>query len=224
VNQAFGQEQRVIWALWASAAIVAVGGFLPLVFGGTSSRITSVIIPFAVGAIGLAACALFHSQGRITTSVIYFVAGLAIVYGLLSMFSLPVRLAALGECPALPAPCTTGLPRPLTDGENNGLGAAAACGIASLMLGFYGLVTAYRRPVEQHAAPPVRRIPPMEKAAAAPQDSAGPVETVETKPEPVVAKVEAAPEPKAEEEPEHPAHDDEELPELPPHESGTPTT
>ena len=137
------------------------------------------------------------------------------------MFSLPVRLAALGECPALPAPCTTGLPRPLTDGENNGLGAAAACGIASLMLGFYGLVTAYRRPVEQHAAPPVRRIPPMEKAAAAPQDPAAPAET---KPEPVVAKVEAAPEPKAEEEAEHPAHDDEELPELPPHESGTPTT
>jgi len=220
VNQALGQEQRVIWALWASAAIVAVGGFLPLVFGGTSSRIAGVIIPFAVGAIGIAACALFHSQGRITTSVIYFVAGLAIVYGLLSIFSLPVRLAALGTCPVLPAPCTTGLPRPLTDGENNGLGAAAACGIAALMLGFYGLVTAYRRPVQQEAAPPVRRIPPMEKAAA-PQI---PAEPVEAKPEAVLAKVESAPAAAAEEEPELPAHDEEELPELPPHESGTPTT
>ena len=217
VIQSPGQERRVIWALWLAAAVVAVGGLMPLAFGGTSSRITSAIIPFGIGAIALAACAVFHSQGRTPISVIYFVAGLAIVYGLLSIFSLPIRLAALGTCPALPAPCSTGLPRPLTDGENNGIGAAAACGIAGLLLGFYGLVTAFRRPLAQPATPPVRRIPPMEKPAPvaappppAPAEAKAPPAPVEPKPE--------------EEEPELPAHEEEELPELPPHESTSATT
>ena len=216
VIDASGQERRVIWALWLAAALVAAAGLMPFVFGGTSSRIASAIIPFGIGAIALAACAVFHSQGRTTLSVIYFVAGLAIVYGLLSIFSLPVRLAALGTCPALPAPCRTGLPRPMTDGENNGIGAAAFCGIAGLLLGFYGLVIAFRRPVLRQGAPPVRKIPPMDKAAPAPA------------PEPAPAEAKAAPgpaEPKAaEEEPELPAHEEEELPELPPHESSSATT
>ena len=210
-----GQERRVIWTLWLAAAIVAVGGLMPLVFGGTSSRIVSAIIPFGIGAVGLAACAVFHAQGRTPVSVIYFVAGLVIVYGLLSIFSLPIRLAALGTCPALHAPCTSGLPRPLTDGENNGIGAAAAFGIAGLLLGFYGLVTAFRRPAPQRSAPPVRRIPPMDKPAATP---AAPPEPAEVKAQP------AAEPPKAEEEPELPAHEEEELPELPPHESSSATT
>lgn len=209
-----GQERRVIWALWLAAAIVAAGGLMPLVFGGTSSRIVSAIIPFGIGAIGLAACAVFHSQGRTPVSVIYFVAGLVIVYGLLSIFSLPIRLAALGTCPALPAPCSTGLPRPMTDGENNGIGAAAAFGIAGLLLGFYGLVVAFRRPVLQRATPPVRRIPPMDKPAAASAPSPAPPE----------AKAQPAAAAKAEEEPELPAHEEEELPELPPHESTSATT
>ncbi len=213
---ATGQERRVIWALWLAAAVVAAAGLMPFVFGGTSSRIASAIIPFGIGAIALAACAVFHSQGRTTLSVVYFVAGLAIVYGLLSIFSLPIRLAALGTCPALPAPCGTGLPRPLTDGENNGIGAAAACGIAGLLLGFYGLVIAFRRPALQRSAPPVRKIPPMDKPAATPA------------PEPAPADVKAPPAPvelKAEQEgPELPAHEEEDLPELPPHESSSATT
>jgi hypothetical protein len=192
------------WPLWAAAALVALGGVLPLVFGGTSSRVAFVIVPFSVGAIALAACALFPSQGRTFAGILYFVAGLAIVYGLLSMFSFPLKLAVLGTCPAPPEPCTNGLPRPLTDGENTGMGVAAAFGIASLLLAFYGLMMLFRHPLLAPVGPAVRRIPPM----AAPKPA---------EPAPKVAQ-------ESKQEPELLAHEEEELPELPPHESSTPTT
>jgi hypothetical protein len=194
------QEQRKIWSIWAAAGLAALGGLTPFVFGGTSSRITSVLIPFWVAAIALAACGLLNTQSRTVLSVIYFVAGLAIVYGLLSMFSLPIRLAVLGTCPAAPAPCPTGLSRPLTDGENTGMGSAAALGIFALFLGFYGLMTILRGAVIPQLAPRERKIPPVAPAAA---------------PEPVAVAAPVAAEP----EPELPAHEEEELPELPPHES-----
>jgi hypothetical protein len=199
VNPSEASEQRIIWSLWLAAGIVFVGGLLPLFFGGTSSRVAGVIVPFAIGAIGIAACAALHTQSRTVVGIVYFVAGLAIVYGLLSIFSLPVRLAALGSCPIAPAPCTTGLPRALSDGENNGLGSAAAFGIIGLLVGFFGLVTLYRRPVVSTFTPPVRTIPPI----------------AHTSP-PVVQPLPPAPIAVAEE-PELPAP--EELPELPPHES-----
>lgn len=214
------QERRKVWSLWAAAGIVAVGGVAPLVFGGTSSRISNVIIPFGVAAVALAACGLLNTQGRTVLSIIYFVAGLAIVYGVLSMFSLPLRLAALGSCPAAPAPCPSGLLRPLTEGENTGMGAAAACGIAGLFLGFYGLVTIFRGAVIPQLAPRVRKIPPIAAPAApepvAPNPAAA--EPASTEPEPVVRAAASEPEP------ELPAHEEAEVRELPPHESSSANT
>lgn len=192
------------WTLWFAAALAVVGGVVPFVFGGTSSRIDIVIIPFWIGAAVFAACAFLPNQSRGVTALLYFIGGLAIVYGLLSIFSLPVRLAVLGTCPAPPAPCTTGLPTPLTNGENTGMGVAAAFGILAIFLGFYGLVTVYRKSSVAPNAPPVRTIPPV---APPPQ------------PAPVTAPPAAVVE-----EPELPAHEEEELPELPPHESTSDTT
>ena len=215
------QEQRLVWSLWLAAVVVAVGGFLPLAFGGTSSRISSVILPYGVGAVALMAGGLLSRQNRTLVAGIYFVAGLAIVYGILSMFSLPVRLAALGSCPALPAPCTTGLPRILTDAENNGMGSATALGIVGLFVGFFGLVTIYRRQAAHTFTPPVRKIPPIEAPPAAPPPAPAPEPEPPAPPakvkEPAVAVVDVD-----EEEPELPAP--EELPELPAHESSPSTT
>lgn len=199
-----GREQRLIWSLYLAAGIIFVGGLLPLFFGGTSSRVSSVVVPFTIGAIGLAACALLHDQNRTTVAIVYFVAGLAIVYGLLSMFALPIRLAALGSCPVAPYPCTSGLPRALSDGENTGIGSAAAFALVGLFVGFFGLFTLYRRPIPPPFTPPVRSIPP--------------VQPIVRKPAAVTV---AAPEKDAELE-ELPAH--EEPPELPPHESESATT
>jgi hypothetical protein len=186
---------------------------MPFVFGGSSSRLVGAIVPFAIGAIGLAATAALHNQSRATVAIVYFVAGLAIIYGLMSMFSLPLRLAALGSCPVVPAPCAGGLPRALSDGENNGIGAAAAFGIISLFIGFFGLATIYRRHAPLPYTPPVRTIPPMPPAPVIPdsRDYQGRVAvTTADKPD----KLEP-------EEPELPAP--EELPELPAHESSTNT-
>ena len=207
-------KTALAWTLWLAAALAVVGGVLPFVFGGTSSRIDSVIIPFWIGAALFAACAFLPNQSRGVTALLYFIGGLAIVYGLLSMFSLPVRLAVLGTCPAPPAPCTTGLPTPLTNGENTGLGAAAGFGILAIFLGFYGLVTVYRRSAVAPSAPPTRKIPPV---APAPP----PVAVAPAPPAVAVAPAAAA---EKEEEPELPAHEEEDLPELPPHESSSSTT
>ena len=214
------RDQRLIWSFWLAAGIVLLGGLLPLVFGGTESRVSGVILPFAVAAAGFAACALLNTQSRLLVAIIYFLAGLAIVYGLMSIFSLPVRLAALGSCPVAPQPCTTGLPRSLSDAENTGIGSAAAFGIAALFVGFFGLVTVYRRTALPQFAPPVRKIPPMPPAT-------GPADTPSSSDSPdypvsAVAKSPDMPDEPAEEDLELPAP--EELPELPAHESTTSTT
>lgn len=207
-----GRGQNTIWTLWLAAAIAFIGGLLPFVFGGTSSRISSVAVPFTIGAVGFAATALLHNQSRTLVAVVYFVAGLAIVFGLLSMFALPVRLAALGSCPVAPNPCPTGLPRALSDGENNGIGSAAAFGIVAVMVGFFGLATLYRRTAPQAFIPLERKIPPMPPATP----------VADAVPEATAAAPAPAPETEPEEEPELPAP--EELPELPAHESSTSTS
>lgn len=200
-----------MWSLWLGAAIVFIGGLTPLVFGGTSSRMASVVVPFTVAAAAFAGCALAHRQGRLFTALLYFVGGLAIVYGLLSMFAVPLQLAVLGSCPVAPGPCTSGLPRALSAGENTGLGAAAAFGLVAMFVAFFGLMVIFRRAVAPSTTPPVRQIPPVVAAPA-------------VKPATTRAAENGAEATAAAEEPELPPHVEEQLPELPPHESDPPTT
>jgi hypothetical protein len=206
-------EDRLVWSLWLAAGIAFIGGLTPLVFGGTSSRLAGVAVPFTVAAAAFAGCALAHNQGRLFTSLLYFVGGLAIVYGLLSMFAVPLQLAVLGSCPVVPDPCSSGLPRALSGGENTGLGAATAFGLVAIFVGFFGLMVIFRRAMAPFATPPVRQIPPI--AVAAPVQPAPEAKAAENGAEGVAA---------SEEEPELPPHVEEELPELPPHESDPPTT
>ena len=126
----WSREPHLIWSFWAAGAFVVLGGAIPFLIGGSSSRIASVFIPFAIAALAFAACALIHEQGRTVTSALYLLAGLAIVYGLLTMFALPLQLAVLGTCPIPPQPCPSGLQHALTVSENTGIGAAAAFGMA----------------------------------------------------------------------------------------------
>src|SRR5262245_1611128 len=171
-----------------------------------------VAVPFTVAGAAMAACALANRQGRLVSAILYFVGGLAIVYGILAMFAIPLELAVLGACPNPPAPCATGMGRPLTVGENTGMGFAAGFGLAALFVGFFGLMVVFRRPVLPMSMPaPVRQMPPLVPAKPPEADAKA-------------AEDGAAPEEAAEEEPELPAHLEEELPELPPHESEPPTT
>jgi hypothetical protein len=126
------------------------------------------LIPFAVAAILLAASALLHAQGRPITTLLYFLASLAIVYGMLAILTLPLRLAVIGTCPPAPAACTSGLERPMTSGESTALGLTIGLGIVAILTGFFALVTLYRRvaPGSPASIPPIRRIAPVIPKAA----------------------------------------------------------
>ncbi|HYM96262.1 MAG TPA: hypothetical protein VET26_03090 [Candidatus Sulfotelmatobacter sp.] len=232
-------SRRVVWAFWIAALLVAVGGVVPLLLAGTSGRISGVIIPFWIAAIALGACAMFHGQSRAIATGLYFIAGLAIVYGILAMLAVPLRLAVIGTCPPAPAQCALGYEPQMTDAENTGLGFATGMGIVSVLVGFFGLVVFYRRlaaaspgakptrrilglggrrPAEPAAAPPTRRIPPVaptpsaDPAAAASPEAVGPSEPVPATP-PAVEETPELPAPEPQLELAAPAAE----PELPPH-------
>ena len=161
-------EQRVPFAFWFACGLAVVAGLVPIVFGGGSNRIGGVLIPFAVAAILLAACALLYTQGRPITTLLYFLASLAIVYGMLAILTLPLRLAVIGTCPPAPAACTSGLERPMTSGESTALGLTIGLGIVAILTGFFALVSLYRRlaPAPPAPAPPIRRIAPVTPRAS----------------------------------------------------------
>ncbi len=199
-------EQRVVWALWIACGLAAVGGLAPLVLGGGSNRINGALIPFAVAAIGLGACALLYQQGRAVTSGLYFVASLAIVYGILAMLAVPLRVAVLGTCPPAAASCAAGFERPMTGGETTAMGFAVGMGIVAILTGFFGLVTLYRRQtVVLPLTPPVRRIAPVGTRTPAEEGPASPA-APPTAPEPEAQIASEVPTPQPEPELELPAH------------------
>src|SRR2546425_4755543 len=82
------REPRTMWAFWIAAGLALTGGLAPLLLG-TGGRVSGVIIPFAVAAAAMAVNALMYRQGKPLAAVLYFIAGLAIVYGLLSALAVP---------------------------------------------------------------------------------------------------------------------------------------
>lgn len=150
----------MVWSFWIAGGLAVLGGIVPLLAGGTSSRIGGVILPFAIAALALGACASLYRQGRPITAALYFIAGLAIVYGILSMIAVPLRLAVIGTCPPAPAQCVLGYERPMTGAETTGLQFAVSMGVVSVITGFFGLVTWFRHRPKDSSPPPARRIAP----------------------------------------------------------------
>jgi hypothetical protein len=162
-------ERRLVWAFWIACGLAAVAGIAPLLFGGFSGRIAAAIIPFWIGAVALGACATLYGQGRPIATALYFIAGLAIVYGMLAMLAVPLRLTVVGTCPPAPAQCLAGLEHPLTEGETSGIWFGVGMGFLAIFVGFFGLLTLFRRPGSETAfSPPVRTIPPVETQPAPP--------------------------------------------------------
>jgi hypothetical protein len=153
------------WAFWIACGLAAIAGVAPFLLGGSSNRISSVVFPFALGAVGLAACALLYQHGKLIVSLLYVVAGLAVAYGILATLATPLRLAVIGTCPPEPASCAPGLERPLTSGEMTALSLAIGFGVVAIMVGYFGLVVVYRRRAALSPStpltPPVRRIAPV---------------------------------------------------------------
>lgn len=227
MDQTPSREQRALWAFWIAAGLAAVAAVAPFLFGGGSSRITAGLVPFALAAVAFGACALVHHQGRPIATVLYFLASLAVVYGILSMLALPLRLAVLGTCPG-PAACGLGLERPMTAAETSALGFSIGMGIIAILTGFFGLRVLYhrdraRRQAETSTTPPARRIPPVATKSDS-ETAPSPAPAPAAKPVEASAAVEEAPvPPEPKPEPPEPAAELEELPahepdlELPAH-------
>src|SRR6266851_3268146 len=195
------RDQRVMWAFWIAAALAAIGAVAPLSFSiGAHSRLQGVIVPFGIAAVALGINAVMYHQGRSLAATLYFIAGLAIVYGILAMVAVPLRLAVVGTCQPETAKCPPVFELPMTSAENNGLALASFCGVLAIFVGFYGLLMLYRRlgvrprrSILWPAKSPAKPAPATEVAlpAAAPVVVAAPVEAA---PAPVeAAPVEPAP-------------------------------
>src|SRR5258706_11506490 len=151
-------EPRVVWSFWIACGLAVTGGILPLLLGnGGTNRIAGAPIPFGVAAMALAAAALLYKQGRPLATALYFVAGMALVYGMLTMIAVPLGLAVLGTCDPAPAICPPGFERPMSAGEDSGLAIGVAMGTLAILVGFFGLLMLFRIRPQVATPPPVRR-------------------------------------------------------------------
>ncbi len=153
------------WLLWAACGLAALGAVavLLLPLGGTN-RIGIAALPFAVGAAALAVLALYSSLDRRLVMLIYAIAAIALVYGLMEVASVPLRLAVEGNCPASIKSCPVGFERPMTGGESAALDTGVALVLVSVVAAMAALEVQFRprlrligrdaRPVEQPAPPP----------------------------------------------------------------------
>lgn len=162
------KEARVLWSFWLACGLAITGGIAPLLLAaGGTNRVSVALIPFGVAAAAFAVDALIFDRGRPIATSLYFVASIALVYGMLAMIAIPLRVAVLGTCPPAPAACPVGFEYQLTSGENSGLAIGIAMGTLAILVGFFGLLMLFRIRQQTYAAPPpIRRDAPVTPAAA----------------------------------------------------------
>ena len=165
----------MLWSFWIACGLAITGGILPLLLAaGGTNRIAGAAIPFGVAAAAFAAAALLYPQGRPVATALYFVAGMALVYGMLLMIAVPLRLAVIGTCAPAPALCPLGFERPMSGGEDSGLAIGVAMGTLAILVGFFGLLMLFRIRPQAETPPPMRREKPWEPPAASPSPSTTP--------------------------------------------------
>jgi hypothetical protein len=179
------KDARVLWSFWLACALAVTGGVAPLVLAsGGPNRLAGAIIPYLVAAGASAANALMYRRGKSLSTALYFLAGVAIVYGMLLMFAVPLRLAVTGTCPDPPAVCPPGLERGFSSGETTGFTLAVLMGVLSILAGFFGLMMLYRRKPKWQAtsAPPMERVIPARNQPTPPSVEA-PAKAIEAVPD-----------------------------------------
>ena len=180
------KDARVLWSFWLAFGLAITGGVAPLVLAsGGPNRLAGAIIPYLVAAGASAANALMYRRGKSLSTALYFLAGVAIVYGMLLMFAVPLRLAVTGTCPDPPAVCPPGLERGFSTGETTGFTLAVLMGVLSILAGFFGLMMLYRRKPKWQptSPPPMERVIPARNQPTAPLAEATTKAAAETAPE-----------------------------------------
>jgi hypothetical protein len=180
------KDARVLASFWLAFALAITGGVAPLVLAsGGPNRLAGAIIPYLVAAGASAANALLWRRGKSLATALYFLAGVAIVYGMLLMFAVPLRLAVTGTCPDPPAVCPPGLERGFSTGETTGFTLAVLMGVLSILAGFFGLMMLYRRKPKwlPTSPPPMERVIPARNQPTAPMAEATTKAATETAPE-----------------------------------------
>jgi hypothetical protein len=179
------RDPRILWSFWLACGLAVTGGLAPLVLAaGGPSRLAAALIPYAVAAVAMGANAMTYRRGRSLATLLYFLGGVAIVYGMLLMFAVPLRLAVTGTCPDLPASCPDGLERAFSSGEATGFAAAVFAGVLSILAGFFGLLMLYRHKLQSSTMPPMTRVipPHVEPASPPPEAAPNPAEAVAKEP------------------------------------------
>jgi len=173
MDEQLQRDPRVLWSFWVACGLAVTGGIAPLLLAmGGPNRLAGAVIPYAVAAGAMAANAIMYQRGRSLATALYFLAGVAIVYGMLLMFAVPLRLAVGGTCPDPPAICPAGLERGFTNGEATGFTVAIVMGVLSILSGFFGLLMLYRRQPKLPVSRPMeRRIAPVIAAPAPPVEA-----------------------------------------------------
>src|ERR1700687_4592210 len=98
------KDARVLWSFWLACALAVTGGLAPLVLAsGGPNRLAGAILPYLVAAGASAANALMWRRGKSLATALYFLAGVAIVYGMLLMFAVRAP-APIGGDRHLPRP------------------------------------------------------------------------------------------------------------------------
>jgi hypothetical protein len=135
----------VDWCLLVGCVLTAAGGVIVLAApAGGANRVSGVALPFAVGAVAQLANVLTRRRSGWWSGLLYAVAVLAILYGVILAVSLPLRLTIEGPCQPAPAPCPLGFDLPIRAGETIAVYAAVVCGLLSMVVDFVAVELQFR--------------------------------------------------------------------------------
>jgi hypothetical protein len=111
---------------------------------GGANRVSGVALPFAVSAVAQLANVLTRRRNGWLSGLLYAVAVLAILYGVILAVSVPLRLTIEGPCQPAPAPCPLGFDLPIRAGETIAVYAAVVCGLVSMVFTFVAVELQFR--------------------------------------------------------------------------------
>lgn len=133
------------WCLLVGCVLTAAGGVIVLVApAGGANRVSGVALPFAVSAVAQLANVLTRRRNGWLSGLLYAVAVLAILYGVILAVSVPLRLTIEGPCQPAPAPCPLGFDLPIRAGESIAVYAAVVCGLVSMVFTFVAVELQFR--------------------------------------------------------------------------------